>query len=140
MTDTTQVEDRIVELSQAVAKAPNNSDVLYELGRALESLGRPEEALTRFESIVRLEPEDHESIHAVGALNLALGNDSAAILSLTKATAIWQEQPEYFADLGEAARKIGDSQGARNTLERARDLALPNEEVSERIRLALDKL
>jgi len=140
MSDTTQLENRIVELDQAVANTPDNTDLLYELGRALESLGRLEEALSKFESIVRLEPEDHESIHAVGAINLKLGNDSMAILSLKRATALWQEQPDYFADLGEALYKTGDLQGARVALEQARDLALPNEEVSERVRQVLNKL
>ncbi|GAA4436516.1 hypothetical protein GCM10023155_36160 [Bremerella cremea] len=132
-------EHRIVELTHATEKDPNNTDKLYELGRALESAGRFEEALSKFESIVLLEPEDHESIHAVGALNLVLGRNVAAISSLTKATELWEERPEYFVDLGDALYRSGNVQGAKAAYETALPLALPNEEICERIRTSLMK-
>ena len=132
-------ENRIVELTQAIKNDPNNTDKLYELGRALESAGRFEEALSKFESIVLLEPEDHESIHAVGTLNLMLGRNLAAISSLTKATELWEDQPDYFADLGDALYSSGNVQGAKAAYETALSLALPNEEICERIRTALMK-
>ncbi|MCC9607182.1 tetratricopeptide repeat protein [Blastopirellula sp. JC732] len=139
MAEQEKIESRILELSQAIENDPTNTDTLYELGRALESIGRFEEALSRFESIVLLEPEDHESIHAIGILNLQLGRNSAAILSLRKATELWENQPDYFADLGDALYSSGNVQGAKDAYETAQSLALPNEEICERIRTALMK-
>lgn len=126
-------EKRMAELRQAVASDPTNTDKLYELGRALESSGRLEEALACFESIVLSEPDDHESIHAIGALHLHLGRNADAIASLKKATEIWQDAPEYFVDLGDACYRSQDLPGAREAYEAAQSLALQDEEIWARI-------
>ncbi|QDT30340.1 Tetratricopeptide repeat protein [Gimesia panareensis] len=139
MSDNPQLENRLIELTHTIESDPDNTDRLYELGRALESTGKLEEALLRYEAIVRMEPGDHESIHAVGAINLRLGNNSAAILSLRKAVKLCEDQPDYLVDLGDALFESGDLKGAKVAYERALSLALPNEEVSERIKLALER-
>lgn len=132
-------ESRIAELTQAIESDPNNTDTLYELGRALESVGRFEEALSRFEAIVLLEPEDHESLHAIGTLNLRLGRNLVAISSLKRATMLLKDQPDYLVDLGDALFKSGDLKSAKDAYNAASSLTLPNEELCERIKLALDK-
>lgn len=135
-----QSEVLIDELIVALRDDPVNIDHLYRLGRAYESLGRLKDALVQFETIVQLAPDDHESLHAVGELHLKLGDSDKAISALQRATELWCDQPEYFADLGDALYSNGDVEKARYTYEKALSLTLPNEEVADRVRIALNRL
>lgn len=134
-------QDEIVmgELIDALRADPLNTDHMYKLGRACESLGRLKEALDQFEAIVRLEPDDHEALHAVGLLHYKLGETDKAIIELRRATEIWDGQPDYFADLGDALYSAGDIALARHSYEKALTLSLPNEDIAERVRIALDR-
>lgn len=134
------IEKLVRELSDDLRTDPSNTTLLYKLGRACEASGQRQEALRHFEAIVRLEPEDHESIHAAGLLHYQLGNITDAIRELQRATVLWDEQPDYFADLGDALHSSGEIECARFVYEKALSLTLPHEEVAARIRLALGKL
>jgi Flp pilus assembly protein TadD len=134
------IEALIRELNEELRTDPSNTTLLYKLGRACEASGQRQEALRHFEAIVRLEPEDHESVHAAGLLHYQLGSFAGAIRELQRATAMCDEQPDYFADLGDALRSSGEGERARLAYEKALALTLPHEEVAERIRAALEKL
>ena len=119
-------------------KSEPNTDVLYQLGHELCSHGKYEKALQAFETIVRQEPSDHESINAMGVARYKMGKFGEAILDFKKAILLWGDEPEYYLDLGDAFVATEQMHDAKAAYQKAIGLALPNEEASRRAQRALE--
>jgi tetratricopeptide (TPR) repeat protein len=72
------IEDTIAALRRAVALAPNFADSYYELGRALEQAGKPDEAITQFENCLQRNPKLFRAYYRLGILYKRRGDSMKA--------------------------------------------------------------
>jgi adenylate cyclase len=79
-----------IEFETATALDPNNARAFHHIGQGLMYLGRPEAGIPQIEKAIRLNPQDPNSGHMLGALgmcHLLLGDVDQAIDLITKARA-----------------------------------------------------
>jgi len=79
-----------IEFETAIALDPNNARAFHHLGQGLMYLGQPEAGIAQIEKAIRLNPQDPNAGHMLGALgmcHLLLGRVDQAIDLITKARA-----------------------------------------------------
>lgn len=105
---------------QALAEAPNNTDLLYESALIAEKLGRLDVLETNLRKVIRLKPED---AHAYNALGYSLADrnlrlDEAKEL-VARALQLAPEDPFILDSMGWVLYRQSDLNGALSYLQRA---------------------
>lgn len=135
MSDNGTVEDKqsLEELKKLLLRAPNDTNVLWELGQLSSDSGDLNSAINYFRRIVELEPHDDESQHALGANLLKSGLITEALNVLIQAVEAAPRTPEYRASLAEAFINAGLKSRAVEEVRKARSLLLPGELLEDRL-------
>ena len=128
--------------SQLIFLQTNPGDIttMYSIGNNLAGLGKWSEAVSYFERILNHDPKDHETLNAIGAVYLKMKKYDKAASVLKLALSLWTKEPAYHANFGDAMFAINQPDLARKAYEQALALALPGEDIVERLQLALKEL
>lgn len=140
MSDQSELEQLVAELTDSLDDDPFNMAMLFELGYVLKSLGRFKEALGHYETILQDAPDHYETLNAIGKVYFQMKQPLKAIEYYKRAVEIWEHEPDFFVDLAEALWDVGDSQSAIAALETAHPLCLPGEEAMDRIDQLYDEI
>jgi tetratricopeptide (TPR) repeat protein len=100
------IENTIAVLRRAVALAPNFADSYYELGRALEQDGKPDQAITQYEESLQRNPKLFTAYYRLGILYKRRG-DSAKAAEAFKAFQQAQESKDPGTELKRLEYEIG---------------------------------
>ncbi|MGD8341512.1 MAG: tetratricopeptide repeat protein, partial [Gammaproteobacteria bacterium] len=92
------------------------------LGNALASLARLEEAVTCYDKALKIDPGDAEALFRLGNVLMHLGRQEAAVSSYRRAIAIKQDYAEAHYNLGNALGSIGKLEEAVTSYERALEI------------------
>ncbi len=98
--------DAVEPLKQALKLKPDYADAHYNLGVALNSLGRPDEAIESFKRAVALDPDDSESQFDLGEALYAKGKYAEAAEAFAHVTRVAQVNAEAFENLGDSYRAL----------------------------------
>jgi tetratricopeptide (TPR) repeat protein len=117
-------------LREARRLSPDNTEVLAELGRAADELGKTREALEALEAAVKILGPDRappEVVGRLGALELRLGNRDAAIrwLRYAQGPSAMMNNAEYLVYLATALADRGEITAAADVLDRAVPSSIP---------------
>lgn len=126
----------IAAFEEAAAAEPANLDVLERLGAALHQAGRREEARSRFEAVVAAAPERRAPRLSLALLDLEAGRVREAAASLERISEGWPGAYQAQFYLGEAYRRLGETQRARAAYEAAAAAAPPGDPVATAARRA----
>ncbi|HEY4015764.1 MAG TPA: tetratricopeptide repeat protein [Polyangiaceae bacterium] len=85
-------------------------DYLFTRARALDALGRNEEAKGAYEEVLRASPQHFEALTSLGALLMAMGRRSEALDALTRAVDARPDEPRAHSNL---AHLISDESTAK---------------------------
>jgi len=105
--------------SDTVAKRPANAGAHVNLGNALEARGQLGEALTEFETAVRLDPTHATAFYDAGGACLRLQRFPEATTYYRRALALHLDFPEVHTNLGEALVRAGRPADAVHEFETA---------------------
>jgi Tfp pilus assembly protein PilF len=83
-----------------LAQNVKQPEVSYNLGYALQQLGRLEEALVAFSQAVSLMPDDLDSVMSRGRVRASLGQFEGAAADFAKATRLVPQSPDAWNNLG----------------------------------------
>lgn len=101
----------------------------YGLGQVQLKLGDLKSALTNFEKVLEVHPDNCETLKAIGHIHILLGQIEKAHEFIKRATKIDSRDPQAFLDLGELLMST-DAGAALDAFKTARNLFLrKNEEV-----------
>lgn len=95
-----RAKDALHAAQTGLQKEPNDPDLLKSVGSSLDALGRYDEAIAAFESVMS------DSIHAaeaslnIGLIHLHAGRKDEALLHLQKALELRPHYPQALAELG----------------------------------------
>jgi tetratricopeptide (TPR) repeat protein len=109
----------IMELEAARREAPDDVDVLIELGAALAVAGRAGEAEKALRRALRLDPGRAEGHHHLGLLLFRRGLYRPAATEFRRALDLDDGRGETYFYLGEALNQLGEVDAALAMLERA---------------------
>jgi len=114
-----RLDDATGHYRTALAKEPENTAALVNLGTALQRQRRHKEAIAVYESALRLEPSNLGAMTNLGVALQESGqvDDSLAILKC--AAALAPDDPGIRTDLAVSQLKAGDMESAEDTLNRA---------------------
>ena len=87
-------------LQQSLAQNTKQPEVSYNLGYALQQLGRLEEALVAYTQAVSLMPDDLDAVMSRGRVRASLGQFEAAAADFVKATRLVPQSPDAWNNLG----------------------------------------
>ena len=87
-------------LQQSLAQNAKQPEVSYNLGYALQQLGRLEEALVAFSQAVSLMPDDLDAVMSRGRVRASLGQFESAAADFAKATRLVPQSPDAWNNLG----------------------------------------
>ncbi len=117
-------------LSEYLTHDPGNVQVLLVLGRIQLKQGLNDDAMTSFESVLRVDPASAPArdgeVQAAAAAALAdqkIGIDGDALLSLIRARKFVSNSPELLFDFGEQAERMRIYRDSDEALTRAHALA-----------------
>ena len=92
-------EEAFVLLRSALARAPNNSDLLIMLAQMETSAGNFAEARRHLNRAAKLKPESADTLYSFGILESAEGNHDAAVSNLKQARGLAPHSPTILAQL-----------------------------------------
>ena len=87
-------------LKQSLALNTRQPEVSYNLGYALQQLGRLEEALSAFTQAVTLVPDDLDTVMSRGRVLADMKRYEAAVADFAKATRLVPQSPDAWNNLG----------------------------------------
>ena len=93
-------------LQQSLAQNVRQPEVSYNLGYALQQLGRQEEALAAFSQAVAQMPDDLDAVMSRGHTLAILGRYEAAATDFAKATRLVPQSPDAWNNLGNALLEL----------------------------------
>lgn len=129
-----------VAYEEALAKRPDDPEVLNRLGQALERLGQVDDAVARFERAAALAPENwvyHFNLaHAVGRL----GQWDRAAAEYREAGRLFPDDYATQYNLAMALHKKGDDQAAIPEFEKAIQLAPGEPSFHVSLAISLEKV
>jgi tetratricopeptide (TPR) repeat protein len=110
-------DDAIAVYRQGLAVAPHSAGILNNLGNALRAAGRLDEAVEAYREAVALRP-DHALLHNnLGQAFCLLDRNQEAADCHRRASAIDPDDPETLIGLGNALRRMKQSDAAREQYE-----------------------
>jgi tetratricopeptide (TPR) repeat protein len=107
----------------ALVGDPDNAELHYVRGAALQALGRGPEALDAFAEAVRLAPELAAAHDAMGSVHLDAGRLDEAVAAFERALALAPELASAHFNLGLAHARAGRVAPGIAALQRAHELA-----------------
>jgi len=110
-------------IEDALAKTPDEHELLYARGVALQGLGRGEEAVASWKECLQRSPEYFPALNGIGAVELDAGNLDGAIEALRGAIEAKPDFPDAHYNLGLALKAKGEFDGALAAFEQAKELA-----------------
>ena len=119
---------------------PDDISAMYSIGNSLAGLRKWSEAVSYFERILNYDAKDHETLNAIGAIYLKMKKYDNAASVLKLALSLWTKEPAYYANFGDAMFATNQPDLARKAYEQALELALPGEDIVERLQLALSNI
>jgi len=95
-------------MEDSLAKSPDSWTAHTNLGAALGSLGRPQEAISHYESALRLRPTSFQAHNNLAAVLFQLGRSQEAIPHYKEALRINPDVAEIHSNLGVALALLGN--------------------------------
>ncbi|QEL63883.1 hypothetical protein OTERR_04070 [Oryzomicrobium terrae] len=118
--DANRGEEGLTLLDQALARAPNNPDLLYDSALLAERMGKVELSETRLKKLIAIQPDHAHAYNALGysyaERNVRLGEARRLI---EKAVELAPEDPFIIDSLGWVLFRQGDLPGALVQLQKA---------------------
>jgi len=128
--------DRAAQVaSEALARFPNDQELLYTFGVAQISAAHPQEALRPLALVAQADQENWRARSALGAALDQLGRFDEARRAYQEALAIKPDDPAILTNLGVSHLMSGDAEGAEAILRQAS--ALPQAPPEARANLAI---
>jgi tetratricopeptide (TPR) repeat protein len=128
-----QLREAIRRFEQALDIVPGNWQAMLLMGKALQSLGEHEQALTAFLRAHQCAPTQLMVAVEAGSAAGRVGQHDVAIRVMASAARHHPEDPRLPFNLGLSYLFLGDYTGARSALERAIELE-PQREENKRLR------
>lgn len=138
--DAGDLNKRRGQLTESLAKTPQNVDLLYALAITNDQLGRTNEALENLKKALALAPQDEDVLKSAGLLYLKTGNAELARFYLQKAAAINPENDQTTLALGKAYFAEGDYANALNCFLKLKDQTLEGEDINYQIAMSYGRL
>jgi tetratricopeptide (TPR) repeat protein len=110
-------------LSQAVAIAPDDLDLLTDRAAAAGALGKSEEALADLDRVLAKDPRRADALTFRASAKRALGRLDAALADADAALKLAPRSPDALLERGNVLGMKGDAKGARRDWEQAAKLA-----------------
>jgi tetratricopeptide (TPR) repeat protein len=123
----------------AVAAAPENARVHYNLGLAYRQAGDDLSAKRCYQTGARLNPDDADIWFNLGNTLLSLGDPAAAVERLRRAAQIQPKNVAFQTNLAAALQENGDLKGAIGHFQTALNLAPQSADIQWNLSLALLK-
>ncbi len=118
-----QTEQALKAFESALAKAPEDIDLMLRVGCGKVSAGRPAEAESLLNRVLTQRPASAETHHCLGRAQLAAGSNlSQALRTLEHAVELDPHRAEYHLYVGWAANEAGRVAVAEQALKRALEL------------------
>jgi len=118
-----QTEQALKAFESALAKAPEDIDLMLRVGCGKVSAGRPAEAESLLNRVLTQRPASAETHHCLGRAQLASGSNlSLALRTLEHAVELDPHRAEYHLYVGWAANEAGRVAVAEQALKRALEL------------------
>jgi len=127
-------------LQERLAKYPNDARLLSMLAHVCYRTGRESEAIDLHRRILRIDPDNVNSLNSLGYLLALRGSDAdqqEAYDCLRRAVAARPEHPAYLDSFGVFLARRGDRERARRAFEKALQRAPENGEILEHVRSLL---
>jgi arylsulfatase A-like enzyme/cytochrome c-type biogenesis protein CcmH/NrfG len=105
-------------LTRAVDKSPFHQRARRLLGQLLQEGGRSQDAVAVYEEMLRIRPDDAETLYAIGSVLLD-SDPTAALPYLEEASRLAPSKSRFLTGLGVAYLKTGRMSEAEATLRRA---------------------
>ncbi len=119
-------------LEKLLSIEENNSswwNLLFFIALAYRNLGKLDEAVEYFEKVIRIKPDQAESLNELGLCHSALGNLSEAARYFKKALNMDRDNPEILCNNAMAQIEMGNIELAETYLNRSSELD-PNDPVT----------
>lgn len=124
-------------LQQRLNKFPDDARLLSMLAHIRYRTGRENEAIELHRRILRLDPDNANSLNSLGYLLALRGSDAdqqEAYQCLRRAVAARPDHPAYLDSFGVFLARQGDRDRARRAFEKALQRAPDNGEILEHVR------
>lgn len=119
---------------------PADVETLFGMASVLFQGNNPEAAVKVLHRALQIEPTNSRALHLLGLSLAALGRYSEAVDQLSRAAAMPDCEARVYFDLGNARRKTGDDEGARQALSHYQDLYRQAEDQKDRAQLVVQLL
>ncbi len=124
----------VEHLKRATEARPDDPNALYQLGRALDALGKHDEAVRLYERVTALDPRHAGATWQLGQAALRRGDRRTAERLMRKAIALDPLQPAWYVALGTLYEDAGADETALAVYREG--LRLNPEDVDLRVELA----
>jgi Flp pilus assembly protein TadD len=101
------------QYEEAIRLDPRVTEYVADLARALDRLGRPDEAARAYAHAVELAPDDGRILREAAALQSRAGHPENALPYLKRLAAVSPDDLVVRQELGMALEKTGDREGAK---------------------------
>ena len=121
--DTASYEDAIQAFEKSITMEPENLEFQYYLGLTYEAMGKNEEALKIFESIIKSKPDESLNPYfQISAIHIKHKDYRKAIDILNVAEKMIPDDPQVYMEKGLAYRETGDYDAAIRSFNKAKDI------------------
>ena len=114
-----QAKNALPALQKAVQFLPNDAEVYYNLGLALQHQGQLDAAVTSYRRALTLKPNDADTHNDLGNALQDLGQHAAAVASYRRALAFNPKVAETHNNLGFALQALGQLEAAQTSYRQA---------------------
>lgn len=130
--------DRAVQIAtDALARFPDDHQLLNTYGLAQIAIGRPEEAVRSLTLVARAEPQNWRARSALGAALDQLGRYPEARSAYAEALAIQPNEPRVLTNIGVSHIMAGEAEEAEAVLRQASDIPNAPPETRQNLAIAL---
>lgn len=127
-------------LESLLVAAPENAEVLYNLGMAYSDLGRVDEATSLLSQVVEIDPENANAFVALGVARQRKGESSEALESLRRAVSLDPANSYAHRNLGGVLAALGGFKEAEPHLREAVKLAPDDQQAVYGLAATLEKI
>ncbi len=138
--DAGDLNKRRNQLTESLAKNPQNVDLLYALAVTEDQLGRTHEALENLKKALALAPRDEDVLKSAGLIYLKAGDSEQARFYLQKAAAIHPDNDQTTLALGKAHFAAGNYADALTCFLKLKDQSLEGEDINYHIAMSYGRL
>jgi formylglycine-generating enzyme required for sulfatase activity len=107
-------KESLAAAERSLALSPNYPTALFNAGRALENLGKFQEAATKFRQLVNVWPTDHDSWNRLGICQGIIGEHQRAITSYDAAIYQNPSMTDYWYNKGTAIYELAKTMPRSN--------------------------